>query len=76
LLTQPLDRGEVGAVAAATPTAWPPAARMASTTASIRAWSPPLTTTLAPLAASSRQVAAPIPPDPPVTTATLPARSG
>ena len=31
---------------------------------------------LAPLAASSRQVAAPIPSDPPVTTATLPTRSG
>jgi hypothetical protein len=49
---------------------------MASTTDWILAGSRPLTATLAPLAASSRQVAAPIPPDPPVTTATLPARSG
>jgi hypothetical protein len=49
---------------------------MASTTVSSLARSRPLTATLTPLAASSRQVAAPIPPDPPVTTATLPARSG
>ena len=35
-----------------------------------------LTATLAPLAARSRQVAAPMPPDPPVTKATFPWRSG
>ena len=61
---------------AATPSASPPADRIALTTALILASSRPLTATFAPLAASSRQVAAPIPPDPPVTTATLPAKSG
>jgi hypothetical protein len=60
----------------ATPTASPPPSRIVSTTVWILAGSRPLTATLAPLAASSRQVAAPIPPEPPVTTATLPARSG
>jgi hypothetical protein len=54
----------------------PPAARMASTTGSILAGWRPLTATRARLTASSRQVAAPIPPEPPVATATLPARSG
>ena len=56
---------------AATPIAVPPTAWMAWTTVSSLAWSRPLTATLAPLAASSRQVAAPMPPDPPVTTATF-----
>src|SRR5579864_3654626 len=43
---------------------------------SMPGWSRATTATLTPLAASTRHVAAPIPLEPPVTTATLPARSG
>ena len=61
---------------AATPVAVPPSSRIVSTTAWIASLSRPLTTTFMPLAAKCRQVRAPMPRDPPVTTATLPARSG
>src|SRR5665811_1924494 len=54
----------------------PPAAVSASTVWSMPAWSRAATTTLTPLAARARHVAAPMPLDPPVTTATRPARSG
>ncbi len=61
---------------ALTPIAWPPASTIPVTTWSMACWSRPLTTTRARFAASMRQVAAPIPREPPVTTATFPARSG
>ena len=60
---------------AATPIARPPSVVIDSTVASIAAWSRPTTATSAPFTASARLVAAPMPRDPPVTTATLPARS-
>jgi nucleotide-binding universal stress UspA family protein len=61
---------------AATPRASPPLPRISWTTESIAASSRPLTVTFAPFWASRRQVAAPMPREPPVTTATLFARSG
>jgi hypothetical protein len=58
------------------PTASPPAWRRPETTPSIPCRSRATTATLTPFAASTRHVAAPIPFEPPVTTATWPARSG
>ncbi len=62
---------------AATPTtSAAPASRVRPATLSIVSRSRPPTATRAPLRPRSTQVAAPMPFDPPVTTATLPARSG
>ena len=61
---------------ALTPIAVPPASRRPATTRSMPPGSRAFTATLTRFAASIRQVAAPMPFDPPVTTATLPARSG
>jgi len=57
--------------------AWPD--EMASSdavTRSSRAWSRPAIVTRTPLYANQRAVSAPIPPEPPVINAVLPARSG
>jgi hypothetical protein len=61
---------------AANPVASPPPERMLATISRTAASSRPLTTTFAALAASIRQVAAPVPRELPVTTVTWPARSG
>src|ERR1019366_7237055 len=61
---------------AATPIARPPRESMASTTAAMASRSRPVTATATLLAARARAVAAPMPREPPVTTATCPARSG
>jgi hypothetical protein len=53
-----------------------PAARVSAVTRSIVSESRPHTATRAPLCPSSTEVAAPIPFEPPVTTATFPSRSG
>ncbi len=60
---------------ARTASAAPPAAVIESATPASACSSRPMTATLAPLAASARAVWAPMPREPPVTTATRPARS-
>jgi hypothetical protein len=61
---------------AGTATARPPVAVIPATTRPSASVSRPLTATATPLAARARQAAAPSALDPPVTRATLPARSG
>ena len=74
----------MSAMSPPTPTASPPAARIDSTTASMREAGPPLrpstsrsmshTTTFAPCSPKTLQISEPMPPAPPVTRATLPSR--
>src|ERR1700704_5605888 len=59
-----------------TPAATAPAPLNSATTRSSASWLRPLTATLTPLSANQRQVSAPMPPDPPVTNAVFPFRSG